>query len=121
MHRLNAAELKAYREAAEFCKLCGEKFTEKNPAVVDHDHKTGIIRGVLHRGCNAMLGVVENGRARYQLQDNARLGRMLRAVLGYISEYRADPVLYPTHRTDDEKRIRRNKKAVKKRAAAKAE
>lgn len=119
--RFNLKQLAEYRRSVPHCELCGEVFTEKNPAVVDHDHTTGEIRGVLHRGCNAMLGVIENGRARYQLRDLPRLLRLLRAIPEYISRRRVDAPLYPTHRTEDEKRELRNKRARAARAAIRQE
>lgn len=117
--RLNLKQLAEYRAAATVCELCGGPFTEKNPRVVDHDHTTGEIRGVLHRGCNAMLGVIENGRARYQLRDLPRLLRMLKAIPEYISRRRDDAPLYPSYRTEDQKRDLRNKRARAARAAIK--
>lgn len=37
------------------CQICGER-----PATdLDHDHKTGVIRGFLCHGCNLVLGYVE--------------------------------------------------------------
>ena len=36
------------------CALC-----EGNAAHIDHDHKTGRVRGVLCKACNLMLGVFE--------------------------------------------------------------
>ena len=47
------------------CVLCGESLVYQREdadtmPVVDHDHKTGKIRGTLHSKCNRDLGVIEN-------------------------------------------------------------
>jgi DNA-directed RNA polymerase subunit RPC12/RpoP len=34
------------------CVICTRNFTPNNPPVVDHDHKTGEIRGIICRYCN---------------------------------------------------------------------
>ena len=119
--RLTTAQAKALREQATVCELCGGAFTATNPPVLDHDHATGQVRGVLHRGCNAMLGVIENGRARYILRDLPRLVRFLKAIPEYVMRRRPDAPLYPLHRTADEKRLLRNKRAKAARAARKAQ
>lgn len=38
----------------EKCKLCNRK-----PKVVDHNHKTGDVRGLLCYGCNTLVGLLE--------------------------------------------------------------
>jgi len=45
-------------EAQEYCcKICGTKFPNTTTApVVDHDHETGVVRGLLCHGCNVGLG-----------------------------------------------------------------
>lgn len=40
------------------CGVCGDEFTE-TPRV-DHDHKTGAVRGLLHRNCNVALGLLRD-------------------------------------------------------------
>lgn len=100
------------------CALCTQPVKD-DEATYDHDHKTGHCRAVLHRGCNAMLGHIENNMPRHKLQNVARLAAFCRAVPSYIFTDWTDQPLNPTFRTADEKRIRRNLKARKARAAKK--
>lgn len=114
--RLTAKTLAAWRVATVaaqggVCALCGEPFSDKNPPVGDHDHRTGQMRGVLHRGCNTALGAVENNAARCFLTDPVKLARWSRALAYYIHKARDDAPYYPTHRTEEQKRERRNTKA----------
>ncbi len=123
MHKLKASEVAAYRataleEQGGHCMLCCDRVSPDD-AVLDHDHKTGHVRGVLHRGCNAMLGHIENNRARNMLKD-ARLRRFLSGVWTYITADHTSRPLHPTHRSADEKRERANKLARKRRATKKA-
>ncbi len=116
MAKLTVKELAAFRAMHSTCELRGQPFTAKNPGVVDHDHSTGEIRGVLHRGCNAMLGIIENGRARYILTDVAGFSTFLRNLVEYIYRRRPDAHIYPTHRDAEAKRLLRNKRARASRA-----
>ena len=123
MQKLKASEVATYRgtelEAQQgHCMLCGDRIAP-GEEVLDHDHKTGHVRAVLHRGCNAMLGHIENNRSRNMLKD-ARLWRFLRQVQTYITADHTGKPLHPTHRTAEEKRIRTNKRAVVARAKKKA-
>lgn len=124
MPRLKTTEVAAYRnklvgQQDGKCAVCGEPFTLNNPAVLDHDHTTGQCRGALHRGCNSMLGVIENNAPRYLLTNVARLAKFLGNLIAYKFKDHGD-VFYPTHRTDDEKRLLRNKRATAARKARKA-
>jgi hypothetical protein len=38
------------------CAICHEKFKSSTHTQVDHDHKTGKVRGLLCRKCNSILG-----------------------------------------------------------------
>jgi len=46
-------DLKMIKETTKECVICGE---ESNRLVVDHDHKTGKIRGMLCNHCNRGIG-----------------------------------------------------------------
>lgn len=100
------------------CALCSQPIAASE-AAYDHDHKTGHCRAVLHRGCNAMLGHIENNMPRHRLTNLRRLVAFLRAIPEYISRDWTDQPLHPTFRTEEEKRLRRNAKARKARAAKK--
>lgn len=124
--RLTQSQLAEYREATwekqgKTCALTGRPLLLEN-AVVDHCHTTGVVRGVLSRGANTMLGKIENHRTLAGLKSDRDLTLFLSNVVGYISRGSAlamnpDATLYPTHRNADEKRLLRNKRARKRRAA----
>ena len=43
------------------CAIC-RKLPSKQRFDIDHEHSRNIIRGLLCRGCNRFLGLIENGR-----------------------------------------------------------
>ncbi len=77
------------------------------------------MRGTLHRSCNALLGKVENNSARFGVKN---LSAFLHGAASYLQKHSTNitGLIHPTHKTDDEKRIARNKKAVLARAKKKA-
>lgn len=88
---------------------------------MDHDHKSGAVRGVLCRNCNGIEGKI------YNLANRAKRWRtvpeFIRSVLSYWeihTDKGMDVVLHPMHKTDDEKRLLRNKKARLARVKAQA-
>lgn len=89
------------------CALCGELIIDD--PVLDHDHKTGKIRKVLHRGCNSLEGKLVNNLARSKMTQE-RLRIWLERVYDYIhSEY--DDIIHPTHKTPEERIELRKRKA----------
>ena len=100
------------------CALCGEPLKERD--VLDHDHKQGHIRGVLHSGCNSLLGKIENNAPRFGVHN---IHKFLSGAGAYLTRGDRIPlderVLHPTFKTPEEIREARNAKARARRAAAK--
>lgn len=120
--KLKTTQVKAYREAmlakqGGRCALTGLPL-EPAQAVLDHCHKTGLCRGVIHRGVNSLLGKLENNMARYGVTAT-QLYAMGRGLGDYLKANYYENPLHPTHKSEDEKRIRRNTLARKRRAALK--
>lgn len=119
--KLTARTLKTWRETTlakqgNKCAICGLSLSVAD-AVGDHDHDTGHMRGVVHRSCNALLGKVENNYKRYGVKN---LSAFLHGTIRYLDPGRPQhPEVYPTHKTEDEKRLARNAAARKRRAATK--
>ena len=120
--RLSASKLKEWREATwlaqgKRCAITGYTISPSE-AVADHDHSTGHLRGVLHRGVNALLGKCENNYRRYGL-SLPLLAAMAPPIGAYLARDYSSHPLHPTHRTEDEKRELRNKRAREARAKKK--
>lgn len=108
--KLKRSEITEYRSRQlglqfNLCALCSEPITDD--AVLDHDHKTGLIRSVLHRGCNAMLGKIENNMARNRM-DRERLRKWAQNIVSYISKTHSD-LVHPTHKTPEERKMGRGR------------
>lgn len=124
MKRITAAQIAPVRAAlaakqGHLCPLCGGsiKAGNKKPAL-DHDHNTGQVRDVLCLNCNGMEGKIFN-LARRGLKGQEPL--FLERILQYWKRHEEDQhgMMHPVHKTDEQKRLARNAKARKKRAAAK--
>lgn len=119
LSRAKIAEVRAELLAAQMgrCALSGV-LIRPGQAVLDHDHSTGVVRAVLDRGVNALLGKVENNAARYGVRELAAFGNGLGAYLQKHTTPQT-PWLHPLHKTEDEKRVRRNTLARKRRTTKK--
>ena len=123
MKKLRPKDLAAARELlakkqGNVCPLCTGRFGPKKGPALDHDHSTGYIRDVLCRNCNGMEGKVFNlsRRAKYKLSEV----EWLENLVAYHKRH-ARPqhggYIHPTHKTEAEKRLARNKKQRDKRKA----
>ena len=121
--KLTAKELVAWRKEEHLrqggkCRLCRLP-VPLSSAVADHDHRTGRIRGLLHRPCNSVLGSVENGSKRYGMPPH-----MLLAFATGLNQYlrkAPKPYVYPTHRSPAEKAALYKKRATVRRKKAQQE
>jgi hypothetical protein len=77
------------------------------------------VRGTLHRGCNALLGKVENNAPRYGVRNIAAFAN---GIAAYLQRHATNITgfLHPSYKTEEQKREARNKKAREARAAKKA-
>lgn len=124
VRRLKVSEVKKVREEllrrqGGVCALTHYPL-DPNDAVLDHCHTTGHVRGTIHRGANSLLGKLENNHKRYGVSLPMMLA-MCRNLEAYLKQDFSAMPLHPTHKTEEEKRIRRNTLARKRRATKKEE
>jgi hypothetical protein len=125
MQRLTSSAVAPYRaqllaKQVGKCALCKRDCRQRTPCL-DHCHDSGVVRGVLCRGCNAQLGKIENNLARNGLTETVALTNFLTNIVAYLAFGKRGGynILHPTHKTEDEKRLKRNADARKRRAATK--
>lgn len=120
MKRLKAKDIPQVRDEIAsvqggLCAICQTKLEEK---CLDHDHKTGLIRSVLCRNCNGIEGKIFNLCRRGKRNRNEK--DYLIDILSYWTFHAENPrpLMHPNHKTQDEKRLARNRKARLRRANA---
>jgi len=75
--------------------------------VVDHDHKTGMVRGVISRVGNSLIGKIENFLKSRGGQKEEDFPKILRNIADYLEREQLD-VLHPVGLTQLTKRFRNN-------------
>ena len=133
MRKLSRAMMPAWKvrqlkvEQGGLCRLCGLPVDLSLPkeGVVDHNHDTGEIRGVLHRSCNAAEGKIANaagswGAKSMKYED---IVAYLEKLLAYY-KLQGCGLIYPTHvdkeTAANKAREKRNLAAKERRALIKA-
>jgi hypothetical protein len=94
--KITYKEVKTYREniikdQVGLCALCEHPLD--NPCL-DHDHSNGLIRGVLCRGCNCLLGKIENNMARNRITDD-KLNNIVKNLIKYKNTH--TELIHPIH------------------------
>lgn len=91
--------------------ICPITHNQSDSWVVDHDHETGIIRGVIDDQANVFLGRIENAYKRFSAaKKGVTLERMLEGILGYLEAAKRNPapVLHHVGLTQLCKRFKNN-------------
>ncbi|QOC54312.1 recombination endonuclease VII [Aeromonas phage Atoyac13] len=105
--QMTAYKLKWMRAPGAKCPLCTKPFAgmESKNVVVDHDHDSGLIRGLLCRGCNGAEGKVANAAGRWAGlgMNYERIVPWLEQLVAYLKSTPTD-FIYPTHLTEEEKK-----------------
>jgi hypothetical protein len=94
------------------CGIC-QQVTPAASQVMDHCHQSGFMRAMLCRNCNGLEGKILSRARQGQRQFDPQW--FLRRVLAYWEKHHdavpSHGLLHPTYKTEDEKRLARNKKA----------
>ncbi len=125
MKRLKTSEVALVRtklliNQGRKCALCGQTM-KASDACLDHDHVSGAIRAVLCRNCNR-----GEGKVRTVTNMCKRSGSQLEwltSLVEYLTKHQEPqtPFMHPTFKTDEEKRLARNKRARTRRVSLKLE
>ena len=86
-------------------KACPLLLRKTSDWVVDHCHKSGMVRGVVSRVGNSLLGKIENFAYRRCQVSQSHLPAVLRAIADYVEQEQLD-VLHPVGLTQLSKRFK---------------
>ena len=98
------------------CPITGRDLRSMTAAnvVVDHDHKSGVIRAALPRGINGLEGKLTNLCIRWgQCKTKGDIIKLLRGMADYLELHRVPQTewIHPEHLSPAESRAKKNKKA----------
>ena len=90
---LSANKVKEYRDKnrPRFCPILHVPFTRPT---LDHDHQTGLVRGVIDLNANNLIGAIENKFLSYCSGNKKDLPQVLRNIADYLEKPKSD-VLHP--------------------------
>lgn len=94
MPYLSQGKIKAYRDKHKPIS-CPILDTKTDDWVVDHDHQTGMVRGVISRQANSLLGKIENFYLGMCKGKKEFLPITLDAMAGYLDQEPSN-ILHPT-------------------------
>lgn len=100
------------------CAICNQECSV-DQAVLDHNHKHGHVRAVLHRTCNSVEGKILGAMRRFGIKDPKGY------LLGLVKYHEAHEtnqtgLIHPTFKTPEEKaealkaKVKRKREALKK-------
>lgn len=129
--QLKSVTMKLLHKQEGVCLVCHKSINIKTVGrasdfVCDHDHETGEVRGILHRSCNSSLGKIDNAAGRWGAKSMKYedILAYLHKVLAYYDHVAENPtgIMYPSHKTPEEKaaaaKLKRRKQNATKKAAA---
>lgn len=100
------------------CALCGIKLTTAKGRLnqcLDHCHSTGFIRAVLCKNCNRAEGKIKTSANMAKRGGSHVMWLQRLAAYWILHETPQHNLIHPTHKTEEEKRVRRNEQARKRR------
>lgn len=126
--QVRTVTMKLLKEQGGLCPVCAkpidlaQRSTSGDGPALDHDHRTGHIRGVLHRSCNGGIGKAESIVGRWitgSMQDEQAIIQDMQRMVNYLLQPNTD-LIYYTHKTPEELRQAQLLRQRKQRAQRKA-
>ena len=128
--QLRSVMILLYQKQGNVCAICGKPIDfsvtgHSANYAVDHCHRTGEIRGTLHKSCNSAEGKVANAAGRWGAKstDYEDIIEFLDKLVIYLKKSRdkGTGLMYPDHKTPEQKaeadKLKRRKAYAAKKAA----